>query len=65
MTKFVKITQRNEDGSYLRTWIDRDFIHKLTQHSQTQAGNNEATLEWNDGDKIEIVAFNETLDSLN
>ena len=65
MTKFVKITQRNEDGSYLRTWIDRVFIHKVTQHSHTQAGNNEGTLEWNDGDKIEIVTFNETLDSLN
>ena len=65
MTKFVKITQRNEDGSDLRTWIDRDFIHKVTQHSHTQASNNEGTLEWNDGDKIEIVTFNETLDSLN
>lgn len=65
MTKFVKITQRNEDGSYLRTWIDRDYITKVTQHSATQEGNNEGTLEWNDGETIKIVAFNETLDSLN
>lgn len=65
MTKFVKITQRNEDGSYLRTWIDRDYIRAVTQHSATQAGNNEGTLEWTDGETIEIVTFNETLDSLN
>jgi hypothetical protein len=65
MAKFIKITQRNEDGSYLRTWIDEGFVLKVSQHSATQAGNNEGTLEYTDGTIIDIVTFNETLDSLN
>jgi hypothetical protein len=65
MAKFTKITTKNEDGSYLRTWIDQEYIHKVSQHSHTQAGNNEGTLEFTDGEVIDIVTFNETLDSLN
>jgi hypothetical protein len=64
MAKFVKITTRNEDGSYLRTWIDVENIYKLTQNSATQAGNNEGTLEWGDGEVLDIIDFNATLDSL-
>jgi hypothetical protein len=64
MKKFVKITTRLEDGNILRSWIDQDFIHQLTQNSATQAGNNEGTCEFLDGETIEIITFNETLDSL-
>lgn len=64
MKKFAKITTRNEDGSYLRTWIDQDFIHQVTQNSATQAGNNEGTCEFIDGETIELIDFSSTVDSL-
>jgi hypothetical protein len=64
MKKFVKITTRLEDGNVLRSWIDQSFIHKLSQNSATQAGDNAGTCEFLDGEIIEIITFNETLDSL-
>jgi len=64
MKKFVKIATRLEDGNVLRSWIDQDFIHQLSQNSATQAGDNAGTCEFIDGDTIEIITFNETIDSL-
>jgi predicted ATPase len=64
MKKFIKITQRNEDGGILRIWTDQEQIDQLSQTIQQQ-GNNEATCIFLDGTMIELIAFNETLDSLN
>jgi hypothetical protein len=64
MKNFVKIATRLEDGNVLRSWIDQSFIHQLSQNSATQAGNNAGTCEFINGDTIEIITFNETIDSL-
>ena len=64
MKKFVKITTRNEDGSIVRSWIDQEQIAQLSQHTQQQ-GDNEGTCRFVDGSIIELITFNETLDSLN
>jgi len=63
MSNFVKLTTRIEEG-YLRTWVNADSISELSQNSATQAENNEGTCEFVDGEIIELVAFNETIDSL-
>ena len=63
MGNFVKLTTRNEDGSYLRTWVHADSILGLSQDG-TQASNNEGSCDTVEGDTIELVAFNETIDSL-
>jgi hypothetical protein len=65
MSHFVKLTTRNEDGAYVRTWLDQDSIKELSQNSATQAGNNEGTCVLVDETVIQLIAFNETLDSLN
>jgi hypothetical protein len=64
MAKFVKITTRNEDGGITRSWIDQDEVAQLSQDTQQQ-GDNEGCLKYFDGTIIDIIAFNETLDSLN
>lgn len=64
MKKFVKITTRNEDGSIVRSWIDQKQIAQLSQHTQQQ-GDNEGTCRFVDGSILELITFNETLDSLN
>jgi hypothetical protein len=64
MKKFVKITTRKDDA-IIRTWLDIEEIDYLRQNSITQDGVNEATCVLKNGDVIEIIAFNETLDSLN
>ena len=64
MKKFVKITTRNSDGSIVRSWIDQEQVAQLSQDIPQQ-GNNEATCILVDGTIIELIAFNETLDSLN
>lgn len=64
MSHFVKLTTRSEDGSYIRTWLDQSLIQQLFQNSVTQAGNNEATCVFTDGTTMQLVAFNETLDTL-
>jgi hypothetical protein len=64
MKKFVKITTRNEDGSIVRSWIDQEQIAQLSQHTQQQ-GDNEGTCRFIDGSILELITFNETLDSLN
>ena len=63
MKKFVKITTRNEDGSILRSWIDQEKIDQLSQNIKQQ-GDNEGSLISVDGTIINLIAFNETLDSL-
>lgn len=64
MKKFVKITTRNQDGSIVRSWIDQEQVSQLSQHTQQQ-GDNEGTCRFVDGSILELIAFNETLDSLN
>jgi len=64
MKKFIKITTRNEDGSIVRSWIDQEQVAQLSQHIQQQ-GNNEGTCRFVDGSILELITFNETLDSLN
>ncbi len=63
MKKFVKITTRNQDGSIVRSWIDQEQIAQLSQHTQQQ-GDNEGTCRFVDGSILELITFNETLDSL-
>jgi hypothetical protein len=63
MKKFVKITTRNSDGSIVRSWIDQEQIAQLSQHTQQQ-GDNEGTCRFADGSILELITFNETLDSL-
>jgi len=64
MKKFVKITTREGDA-ILRNWVDADKIVQLSQNSITQEGQNEGTIRFEDGVTIPIIAFNETIDSLN
>ncbi len=64
MKKFIKITTRNEDGSIVRSWIDQEQVAQLSQHTQQQ-GDNEGTCRFVDGSILELITFNETLDSLN
>ena len=63
MKKFIKITTRNEDGTLVRSWIDQDTVAQLSQHTQ-QEGDNEGTCRFVDGSIIELIAYNETIDSL-
>lgn len=64
MKKFIKITTRTEDGGIVRSWIDQEQVAQLSQDIPQQ-GNNEATCRFVDGSIIELITFNETLDSLN
>jgi hypothetical protein len=64
MKKFIKITTRSEDGNIVRSWIDQEIVAQLSQTIQQQ-GNNEATCRFVDGEIIELITFNETLDCLN
>lgn len=64
MKKFIKVTTRKGE-SIVRSWIDADKIVQLSQNSITQEGQNEGTLVFADGTTIAIIAFNETIDSLN
>ena len=64
MKKFVKITTRNEDGSIVINWIDQEEIAQLSQTIKQQ-GDNEGTCRFVDGSILELITFNETLDSLN
>jgi hypothetical protein len=64
MAKFVKITTRNEDGGIVRRWINQEEIEQLSQNIQQQ-GDNEGTCRFVDGSILELITFNETLDSLN
>jgi hypothetical protein len=64
MKKFVKITTR-EGEAILRSWIDVEKIAQISQNSITQAGQNEGTIIFADGVTMQIIAFDETIDSLN
>lgn len=64
MKKFAKISTRTEDGNVLRSWVDQDKIQQLNQNSATQWGNDEGTCLFIDGTSIDIIGFNETIESL-
>jgi hypothetical protein len=63
MKKFIKITTRDGD-SIIRSWIDIDSIDYLKQNS-AEEGRNEGACRFIDGTVIPIIAYNETIDSLN
>jgi hypothetical protein len=64
MRKFVKITTRKDDA-IIRTWIDVEEIDYLSQNSITQEGLNEGTCVLKTSEVIQLIAFNQTIDSLN
>lgn len=64
MSHFVKLTTRTEDGNYLRTWVEQATIKELSQNSASQGGNNEGTCVFVDGVTIQLIGFNETLETL-
>lgn len=63
MSNFVKLTTRLENGIYLRQWVKSDEILSLRQTS-LQEGDNEGICVHVDGTEINLIAFNETIDSL-
>lgn len=64
MANFVKLTIRLENGIYLRQWVPADEILLLKQLSNEQEGNNEGVCVFKDGTKLNLIAFNETIDTL-
>ncbi len=64
MKHFVKITIRTEGGNHLKKWIDQETISELSQNSQEQWPNDEGTCLFIDGATIDIISFNETIESL-
>lgn len=64
MGNFVKLTTRKSDGNYFSIWVHADSIDQLSQDSATQASNNEGTCLFVDEEVMELVAFNQTIDSL-
>jgi len=64
MAKFVKLTQLLPDGSYERTWIPIEDIVQLIQNSVIHEGENRGICFFKNGQSIDLIAFNETLDSL-
>ncbi len=69
MKKFIKITTREGDA-IIRSWVDLELVIQLSQNSITQQGLNEGTLVFYNLDmcknqEIDIISFNETIDSLN
>lgn len=64
MANFVKLTTRFENGIYLRQWVPSDAILLLKQLSNEQEANNEGICVFKDGTEINLIAFNETIDSL-
>lgn len=65
MSNFVKLTTRTQDGNYLRQWVPASTIKSLSQLSGSQDGTNEGTCVFIDDVEIQLIAFNETIDSLN
>jgi hypothetical protein len=64
MSHFVKLTTVTEDGNFERLWIDQDTIKALSQNSATQGSLNEGTCEFEDGTVVQLISFNETIESL-
>ncbi len=64
MSHFVKLTTLTEDGNFLRSWVEQGTIKTLSQNSATQASDNNGTCEFVDGTVIQLIGFNETIESL-
>jgi hypothetical protein len=64
MSHFVKLTTLTEDGNFLRSWVEQGTIKTLSQNSATQANDNNGTCEFVDGTVIQLIGFNETIESL-
>lgn len=62
--KFVKLTTIAEDGNYLRLWVGANEIQQLSQLTNSQDLENKGTCRFYDGQVLELIAFNETIDSL-
>ena len=64
MGKFVKITLRTDGGNHLKKWVNIDTISEITQTSEVQWPNNEGSITFTDGAYVDVIGFNETIDSL-
>ncbi len=64
MKKFILITTRDGEA-IIRNWVSADSIVQLSQNSITEASQNEGTCIFQDGSKISIIAFDQTINSLN
>lgn len=64
MSHFVKITTLTDDGNFLRSWVKQDSIKELWQNSATQLNENKGSILFEDGEKAELIGFNETIESL-
>ncbi len=64
MKKFILITTRDGEA-IIRNWVSADSIVQLSQNSITEASQNEGTCIFQDGLKISIIAFDQTINSLN
>lgn len=64
MSHFVKLTTLAEEGGYLRIWVDQSTIKELSQNSSTQGGDNNGTCVFVDGKTIQLISFNETIETL-
>ena len=64
MANFVKLTTLTADGNYLRMWVHPESIEQLSQKTNSQDGDNKGTCLLSNGTTIELISFNETLDSL-
>ena len=64
MSHFVKLTTLTEDGNFLRSWVEQGTIKVLSQNSASQGGDNAGTCEFVDGTVIQLIGFNETIESL-
>ncbi len=64
MKKFILITTR-DGGMITRSWIDADNIDEVSQNSIDEASQNEGVCILKDGTEFRIIAFDQTIDSLN
>ena len=64
MSHFVKLTTLTEDGNFLRSWVEQGTIKVLSQNSASQGSDNAGTCEFVDGTIIQLIGFNETIETL-
>lgn len=64
MSHFVKLTTLTEDGNFLRSWVEQGTIKVLSQNSASQGSDNNGTCEFVDGTIIQLIGFNETIETL-
>lgn len=63
MGDFVKITLKTEGGNHLNKWVDIETISEMSQSSNVQWPNNEGTVVFTDGTIVDVIGFNELIES--